>query len=49
MHVPHNLFLVISATAPRAYGVPKFSPSGVLPPLYLLTHMYLLTHRTYLP
>ena len=39
----------VSATAPRAYGVPRVSPSGVLPPLYLLTHMYLLTHCTFLP
>ena len=42
-----DIYLYISATAPRAYGVPNLSPSGVLPPLYLLTHMYLLTHRTY--
>ena len=39
----------ISATAPRAYGVPRLSPSSALPPLYLLTHMYLLTHCTFLP
>ena len=34
----------LSATAPRAYGVPKFWPSGLEPPLYSLTHIYLLTH-----